>query len=61
MYTNNLNGSYEYEKERRKDEMRAAAESQILHGLNGKRKLALPSPFVVIGILVLFFAVMRAF
>ena len=61
MFSNNLNGAYEYESERRNDERRAAAESQILRGLNGKRKLALPSPVVILGILVLLFAVIRAF
>lgn len=61
MYSNNLNGAYEYESERRNDERRSAAESQLLRGLNGKHKLAVPSPVVILGILALLFAIIRAF
>ena len=61
MYSNNLNGAYEYESERRNDERRAAAESQVLRGLHDERKLSLPSPLAIIGILVLLFAVIQAF
>ena len=61
MYSNNLNGAYEYESERRNDERRAAAESQLLRGLDGKRKLALPSPVAIIGILAVLIVVIRVF
>ena len=38
MYSNDLNNAYEYECERRKDEMREAAQSQVLREFrrNGK-------------------------
>ena len=38
MYSNDLNNSYSYECERRKDEMREAAQSQLLRELRGNRK-----------------------
>ena len=38
MYSNDLNNSYSYECERRKDEMREAAQSQVLRELRGNRK-----------------------
>jgi hypothetical protein len=50
-----------YESERRKDEMRAAAESQLLRGLGGKHKLSLPSPMAIIGILATLIVVIRVF
>lgn len=59
MYSNNLNGAYEYECERRKDEMRAAAESQRARGLGKKHKLGLPSPLVLVGILAVLVAILR--
>jgi hypothetical protein len=39
MYSNDLNNAYEYECERRKDEMREAAQSNLVRELrrNGKR------------------------
>lgn len=61
MFSNNLNGSYEYESERRNDERRAAAESQMLHGLGRQRKLSLPSPMVIIGVLAVLAAFFHAF
>ena len=61
MYSNNLNGAYEYESERRNDERRAAAESQLLHGLGGKRKVNLPSPMIIIGVLAVLIVVIRVF
>jgi hypothetical protein len=61
MFSNNLNGSYEYESERRNDERRAAAESQMLHGLGRKRKLSLPSPTVIIGVLAVLVAFFHVF
>ena len=61
MYSNNLNGAYEYESERRNDERRAAAESQLLRGLAGKRKSDLPSPMAILGILAVLIAVIRIF
>jgi hypothetical protein len=60
MYSNNLNGAYEYESERRNDERRAAAESQRLRGLGGTRKPALPSALTIIGILAVLIVVVRA-
>jgi len=60
MYSNNLNGAYEYECERRNDERRVAAESQMLQDLGGKRKLSPPSFMAIIGILAVFLAVIRA-
>ena len=38
MYSNDLNNSYSYECERRKDEMREAAQSHLLRELRGNRK-----------------------
>jgi hypothetical protein len=38
MYSNDLNNSYSYECERRKDEMREAAQSNLLRELRGNRK-----------------------
>jgi hypothetical protein len=59
MYSNNLNGAYEYESERRNDERRAAAESQLLHGLGGRLKLGLPSPMAIVGVLAVLLVVIR--
>lgn len=59
MYSNNLNGAYEYECERRKDEMRAAMESQRGRELGGKRKPGLPSPLVLVGVLAVLVAILR--
>jgi len=61
MYSNNLNGAYEYESERRNDERRAAAESRVLRELGGRRKLSLPSPQVIIGVLAMLVVVIRVF
>jgi hypothetical protein len=62
MYSNDLNSAYMYESERRKDEMREAAESQRAHELlGGKRKMGMPSPMVIIGILAVLIIVIRAF
>ena len=38
MYSNDLNNAYAYECERRKDEMREAAQSNLLRELRGKGK-----------------------
>ena len=38
MYSNDLNNAYAYECERRKDEMREAAQSNLLRELRGNRK-----------------------
>ena len=61
MYTNDLNNAYIYESERRKDEMRAAMESQLLRGLGGKPKVSLPLPMAIIGILATLIVVIRVF
>jgi len=61
MYTNDLNSAYLYENERRNDERRAAAESQVLRGLGSKSKLSLPSPMAMLGILAVLIAVIRMF
>ena len=62
MFSNNLNGAYEYESERRNDERRAAAESQRVHDLlGGRRKRGLPAPMLVVGILAVLVAFLRAF
>lgn len=60
MYSNDLNSAYTYERERRSDERRAAAESQWLRGFGGKHKLSLPSPMTIIGILAMFIVIIRA-
>jgi hypothetical protein len=60
MYSNNLNGAYEYECERRNDERRAAADSQRLRGSDNKRKWSPPSLVATIGILGMLIAVMCA-
>ena len=60
MYSNNLNGAYEYECERRNDERRVAAESQMLRDPGSKRKLSPPSFTAIIGILAVLLAVIRA-
>jgi hypothetical protein len=60
MYSNNLNGAYEYECERRNDERRVAAESRMLRDSGNKRKLRPPSFMALIGILAVFLAVIRA-
>ena len=59
MYTNDLNSAYIYERERRSDERRAAAESQWLRELGDKHKSSLPSPMTIIGILVMFIIIIR--
>ena len=59
MYSNNLNGAYEYECERRNDERRVAAESQMLRDPGGKRKVSPPSFIAIIGILSVLLAVIR--
>jgi hypothetical protein len=61
MFSNNLNGAFEFESERRNDERRAAAESQRARGLGGQHRLSLPSPMMILGLLVLLLAVIRAF
>ena len=61
MYSNNLNGSYEYESERRNDERRAVAESQMLHGLGRKSKINMTSPMVFIGVLAVLVAFFHVF
>ena len=50
-----------HESERRNDERRAAAESQMLHGLGRQRKLSLPSSMVIIGVLAVLAAFFHAF
>lgn len=60
MYSNDLNNAYEYEFERRNDERRVAAESQMLRDLGGRRKLSPPSFKTIIGILAVLLAVIRA-
>ena len=60
MYSNNLNGSYEYESERRNDERRAAEDRRRLRDLGGKHRLSLPSLRAIVGILVVLIAVIRA-
>ena len=53
MFSNNLNGAYEYESERRNDERRTAAENHLAHELGGRREFSLSSPMVIIGALTL--------
>ena len=60
MYSNDLNGAYEYECERRNDERHVAAESRMLRDPGGKRKLSPPSFMAIIGILAVLLAVIRA-
>jgi hypothetical protein len=60
MYSNDLHGAYEYECERRNDERRAAADSQRLRGLGGKRKWSPPSLLTTIGIVAMLIAVIHA-
>ena len=61
MFTNNLNGAYEYERERRNDEMRAAQDSQWLRVLGPRRRLGWPSPKAILIVLALLIIVIRAF
>ena len=61
MYSNDLNNAYAYESERRNDERRAAAESQLLRGLGGKHKMSLPSPMAIIAILAVLIVMIRVF
>ena len=61
MYSNNLNGAYEYESERRNDERRAAAESLRMRGLGSNRRSNLPAPMAIVGILVVLIIVVRLF
>ncbi len=61
MFSNNLNGAYEYESERRNDERRMAAESHLARGIGGRRKFSLPSPMVIIGALAVLIAFFLAF
>jgi len=60
MYTNDLNSAYEYERERRNDERRVAADSQRVRGLGRKHKFGRPSPMLIIGILTILVAIMKA-
>lgn len=59
MFSNNLNGAYEYESERRNDERRAAAESLRARGLGGRQKLRLSSPIVILGVMAVIALVIR--
>ena len=61
MFSNNLNGAYEYESERRNDERRTAAENHLAHELGGRRKFSLSSPMVIIGALTVLIAFFLAF
>ena len=51
MYTNDLHNAYEYERERRNDERRAAAESLQTRGLSGSG-ISLPIKIAGIAIVV---------
>ena len=59
MYTNDLNNAHMYESERRNDERRAAAESELLRGLGRKQKTVYPSPVAVVSILAILVAILR--
>lgn len=60
MFSNDLNNAFLYESERRNDERRAAAASQVLGDLGGKRKLKLPLPIAtILGVLALLIVVSR--
>ncbi len=59
MFSNNLNGMYEYESERRNDERRAAAESQVLRGLNGRHRFSLPAPQAVAVLIVVLVVILK--
>ena len=61
MHSNDLNNAYAYECERRNDERRAAADSQLLRDLGGKRKLGLPSPLAIFGTLAVLIVIIRMF
>lgn len=62
MHTNDLNNAYVYECERRNDERWAAAESQKVHNLLGrKRKPGLPIPMTITGILTTIIILLRIF
>ena len=60
MYSNDLNNAYEYEYERRNDERRVAAESQMLRDLGSRHKLSPPSFMAIIGIVAMLLTVIRA-
>jgi hypothetical protein len=59
MYTNDLHNAYEYERERRNDERRAAAESRRVHEPGSKRKSRIPSPVIVTVILTVLTVLLR--
>lgn len=61
MFTNDLNSTYEYERERRNDERRAAVESRQARGHGNKLQIILPSPAIIILIAVLLLALFRLF
>jgi hypothetical protein len=59
MQSNNLDGAYEYERERRNDELRAAAESQRVHDLLGDQHRRRVSPAVLVGLLVMIIVLLQ--
>jgi hypothetical protein len=56
MFSNDLNNAYEYERERRNDERRAATESQRVRGLVKRRST---SPIALAGILAVLVTLMH--
>ena len=61
MFSNNLYAAYEYERERRNEERRAALESHRARELGGRSKSRLPSPMKFAGILVVLMLLVRMF
>lgn len=61
MQSNNLDGAYEYERERRNDELRAAAESQRVHDLMGDQRRRRLPPALLVGLLVMIIVLLQVF
>ena len=59
MFSNDLNSAYEYERERRNDGRRAAAESLRARGLRAKSAPGFPSALKIAGILALLVSMLR--
>lgn len=56
---NNLHNAYEFERERRNDERRAAADSQRARGLGSKQRASFSAPVMLTGIAAVIIAILR--
>jgi len=61
MFSNNLNGAYEYESERRKDEMRDAAQSNLACEFRGNIKSSSSRWVAGLSMLALLLAIFKIF